>query len=142
MLLAFRLEPSAPPAKAVLTIEDTEWTKLTNYDIEPKLGVYNPAYEATGRSGEFGVATGLIVNESDYDFRLVSIKVVLRDDKGKPLAVNQTDRRTFLVDEQHSFRLTWPAPFGGTVAQVEVVADADVYRSDNFLRRYLPLVQP
>lgn len=141
-LLAFHLEPSATPAKAVLTIEATEWTRLSNYDIEPKLGVYNQQYESSRRSGEFGVATGLVINESDYDFRVATIKVILRDGSGKPLAINQTDRRTFLVGEQHSFRLTWPTPFGGEVSYVDVVADADVYRSDTFLRRYLPVVHP
>lgn len=138
-LLAFGVVASESPAKTVLTIEDVTWTKLVNYDIEPKLGVYNQTYLPSSRSGELGgVATGLITNESDYDFRLVTIKVVLRDASGKPLAINQTDRRTFLSGEQHSFRLVWPAPFGGGVSTVEVVADADVYRSDNFLKRYIP----
>lgn len=138
-LFAFGLVTSEPPVKAVLTIEDVIWTKLVNYDIEPKLGVYNQTYTTSLRPGELGgVATGLITNESDYDFRLVTIKVVLRDASGKPLAINQTDRRTFLSGEQHSFRLVWPVLFGGTVSTVEVTADADVYRSDNFLKRYIP----
>lgn len=137
-LLAFGLTTATPPAKTLLTIGEVDWTRLTNYDVEPKLGIYNEAYQATPRPGEFGVATGLIINESDYDFRLVTIKVVLRDAVGKPLAINQTDRRTFLSREEHAFRLPWTAPFGGQVAKVEVTADADVYRSDNFLKRYLP----
>lgn len=137
-LLAFGLQTNVKPEKSLLTIDSVTWTKLINYDIEPKLGVYNQAYARSSQPGEFGVATGLVTNESDYDFRLVTIKVILRDQVGKPLAANQTDRRTFLAGEQHSFRLPWPTPFGGEVASVDVAVDADVYRSDNFLKRYLP----
>lgn len=137
-LLAFGLETTGKPEKALLTINDVVWTKLINYDIEPKLGVYNQAYVRSNQPGEFGVVTGLVTNESDYDFRLVTIKVILRDQAGKPLAANQTDRRTFLAGEQHSFRLPWPTSFGGEVVSVDVAVDADVYRSDNFLKRYLP----
>lgn len=138
-LLAFALSASSKPAKATLEITDVTWERLTNYDGKPRLGVYNKRYEKGFQAGELGgVATGLVTNESGYDFRLVTIKVILRDKEGKPLAINQTDRRTFLDGQQHEFRLTWPTPFRGEVATVETEIDADVYRSDNFLRRYLP----
>lgn len=138
-LLAFALPVTSLPTKATLEITEAKWERLTNYDGKPKLGVYNKRYEPGKRPGEFGgIVMGLVTNESGYDFRLVTIKVILRDEQGEPLAINQTDRRTFLVGEQHEFRLTWPTPFPGEVATVETEVDADVYRSDNFLRRYLP----
>lgn len=138
-LIAFNLAPTQVPARAILEITDVSWANLADYDTEPKIGIYQPAYTPSGEPGELGgVATGLIVNESEYDFRLVTVKVVLRDSAGRPLAANQTDRRTFLVGDQHGFRLPWPTPFGGTVAEVSVEVDADVYSSDNFLKRFLP----
>lgn len=138
-LLAFALPVTGRPTKATLEITEAKWERLTNYDGRPKLGVYNKRFEHSTQGGELGgVAYGLVTNESGYDFRLVTIKVILRDEQGEPLAINQTDRRTFLVGEQHEFRLTWPTPFPGEVATVETEVDADVYRSDNFLRRYLP----
>ncbi len=138
-LLAFALEASTKPTKATLEIKDVEWKRLTDYDGRPKLGVYSKRYEPGKQAGEWGgVALGLVTNESGYDFRLVTIKVILRDKDGEPLAINQTNRQTFLVGQQHEFRLTWPAPFSGEVATVETEIDADVYHSDNFLRRYVP----
>lgn len=138
-LLAFAIDASTQPTKATLEITDMEWKRLTDYDGRPKLGVYNKRYEAGKQAGEWGgVALGLVTNESGYDFRLVTIKVILRDKNGEPLAINQTNRQTFLVGQQHEFRLTWPAYFSGEVDTVETEIDADVYSSDNFLRRYLP----
>lgn len=138
-LLAFAVPTSAKPSKATLEITDVKWERLANYDGRPKLGVYNKRYEVGKQAGEYGgVVVGLVTNESGYDFRLVTIKVILRDKNGEPLAINQTDRRTFLEGQQHEFRLTWPTPFSGQVATVDTEVDADVYHSDNFLRRYLP----
>ena len=138
-LLAFGVETSVKPSRATLEITQVNWKRLNNYDGRPKLEVYNKRYESSVAPGELGgVALGLVTNESGYDYRLITIKVVLRDERGEPIAINQTDRRTFLVGEQHEFRLTWPNRFGGTVDTVDVEIDADVYRSENFLRRYLP----
>ncbi len=138
-LLSFALDVSAKPTKATLEIKDVVWRQLTDYDGRPKLGVYSKRYEAGQQPGEWGgVVLGLVTNESGYDFRLVTIKVILRGKDGEPLAINQTNRQTFLVGQQHEFRLTWPAPFPGDVAMVETEIDADVYHSDNFLRRYVP----
>ncbi len=139
VLLAFNLAPSTSPDKAILEITDVSWARLADYDTEPKVGIYSADYVLSNEPGEQGgVASGLVVNESDYDFRLITIKVILRDAAGNPLAVNQTDRRTFIVGDQHAFRLPWPTPFGGQVAEMQVEIDADVYNSDNFLKRFLP----
>jgi len=138
-LLVFSLPASSKPSKATLEITDVHWERLTNYDGRPKLGVYNKRYETTGRGGEYGgVALGLVTNESGYDYRLVTVKVIARDAEGEPLAINQTDLRTFLVGQQREFRLPWPVPFAGKIDMIDVEVDADVYHSDNFLRRYLP----
>lgn len=138
-LLVFALPATEVPSKATLEITDVKWERLSNYDGRPKLGVYNKRYEETGRGGEYGgVASGLVTNESGYDYRLVTVKVIARDAEGKPLAINQTDLRTFLVGQQRDFRLPWPQRFSGTIDLIDVEVDADVYHSDNFLRRYLP----
>lgn len=138
-LLVFMLPAESKPTKATVEITDIKWERLTNYDGRPKLGVYNKRYEETGRGGEYGgVASGLVTNESGYDYRLVTVKVIARDTDGKPLAMNQTDLRTFLVGQQREFRLPWPQPFAGKIEMIDVEVDADVYHSDNFLRRYLP----
>lgn len=137
-LIAFQLTPTAQPTKATLEISDVTWARLVDYDTEPKIGVYQKAYTPSSQLGELGgVATGTIVNESGYDFRVVTVKIILRDAAGRALAVNQSKQDTFLVGDQRSFRLPWPTPFAGQVAEVQVEVDANVYDSDNFVKRYL-----
>lgn len=138
-LLALNMRATGMPTKATIELSAVTWTKLTSYLAEPKIGIYHQAYTTTGRPGERGgIATGLIVNESNYDFRTVVIRIILRDAAGQPVGVNQTDRRTFRVGEQHDFRLPWPNPLKGDVVKVDVDVDVDVYQSDAFIRQYAP----
>jgi len=62
----------------------------------------------------------------------------LRDSTGKPLALNSTEMNTVRSHENRDFRLVWPSAFPGAVENVEMVVDADVYHSENFIRQYLP----
>jgi len=34
------------------------------------------------------------------------------------------------------FRLVWPSAFPGRVENIEMIVDADVYHSENFIKQY------
>lgn len=135
-LLAFKLPAGTPPSAAAIDITDVDWQNFTGYQEKPNLNVYQKRYTAISSGVGFGEATGTLVNESPFDFRTINIKVVLRDASGRVLAVNQNEMRTVAVNEQRDFRLVWPTAFPGTVAKVDVEVDADVYNSENFIKRY------
>ncbi|MFZ1626695.1 MAG: hypothetical protein WAT81_02710 [Candidatus Moraniibacteriota bacterium] len=135
-LLAFNLEPQQVPAKAVIELSDFEWTRLREYRAKPELNIYSKRYVGKPDPAVFGAVIGTLVNESIYDFRKIQIKVVLRDAAGLPLAANQSDMQTVNVGREQDIRIVFPQPFAGTVAQVDIEAEANIYDQDNFLQRY------
>lgn len=137
-ILELNLETTGVPASVSFEIRDVEWTRFSGYQAKPTINVYQKRYGEISSGVGFGEAYGLLSNESPYDFRSITVKVILRDDIGNPLAFNMTEMRTVQASEERDFRLVWPSAFPGTVAKVEMEVDADVYHSDNFIRQYLP----
>ncbi len=135
-LLALNLESAALPTKAVIELSDFGWQRLRGYQAKPELNIYSKRYVEQPDPTVFGAVTATLVNDSVYDFRTVELKVILRDAKGNPLAVNQSQMQTVTVGREQDIRLVFPEPFAGTVANVEIEAEADIYDSDNFLKRY------
>lgn len=135
-LLAFNIEPTVAPAKAVIELSDFKWTRLRGYRAKPELNIYSKRYVEHPNQSAFGAALGTVVNESIYDFRRIRVKVVLRDDAGRPLAANQTELQTVNVGREQEITLVFPQPFAGTVTQVDVEAEANIYDQENFLQEY------
>lgn len=131
------LSLSEKPSQVEVVLENVAWEKFAGYKERPALDIYNRSFErASGVN--FGVAKGLVVNNSPFDFTNIGIAVVLRDGGGKVVALQKTDMQTLRSGEQRDFTLVWPDPFQGDVEKVEVQADANVYRTDTFIRTYLP----
>lgn len=137
-ILELNLASSTVPATATLQISEVEWARFSGYQEKPSINIYQKRYGPISSGAGFGEAYGLLSNESPYDFRSIIVKVILRDNSGKPLAFNTTEMRTVRSHEERDFRLVWPTAFPGTVEKVEMEVDADVYHSDNFMRQYLP----
>lgn len=137
-ILELNLETAAVPSSVSFEISDMEWTRFSGYQAKPTISIYQKRYGQISSGAGFGEAYGLLSNESPYDFRSIIVRVILRDESGKPLAFNTTEMRTVQASEERDFRLIWPSAFPGTVAKVEMEVDADVYHSDNFIRQYLP----
>ncbi len=128
---------SGKPSRVEVVLRNTTWEKFAGYKERPALEAYNRSFERT--SGiNFGAAKGLVVNNSPFDFTNVGIVVVLRDGSGNVVALQKTDMQTLRSGEQRDFTLVWPDPFQGDVEKVEVQTDANVYRTDTFIRTYLP----
>jgi hypothetical protein len=140
-LLAFNLESDKRPAKAVIEMSDFVWQRIQEYRAKPELNLYSKRYVERPDPSVFGAVTGTLINESIYDFRSIQIKVILRDAAGLPLAVNQTVMQTVMVGRERDVRIVFPAAFSGTVAQVEMETEANIYDNENFLQEY-NLVKP
>ncbi|MFZ2187079.1 MAG: hypothetical protein WAV46_00395 [Candidatus Moraniibacteriota bacterium] len=137
-ILALNLETTGAPATASIQISSVAWVRFPGYQAKPAVTVYQKSYNEVSSSAVFGEASGLLSNESPYDFRALVVQVILRDRAGKPLALNSTEMNTVRSHENRDFRLVWPSAFPGTVENVEMVVDADVYHSENFIQQYLP----
>ncbi len=135
-LLAFNLEPSRIPAKAVIELSDFQWTRTQDHRAKPALNIYGKRYVERPDPSVFGSVVGTLVNESAYDLRKIYVKIVLRDAAGAPLAVNQSEMQTVTVGREQDLRIVFPQPFAGAVAQVDAEVEANTYDSENFIQRY------
>lgn len=131
------LETGIQPQSVEYQIKKTDWQEFIDYQ-KPGLNIYSKRYNLIASGVGYGEAYGLLKNESPFDFNFIKIKVVLRDGFGKPIALNTTDVRTINSGEQRDFRLLWPLSFPGDVQNVEMEAEADVFNSQNFIKKYLP----
>lgn len=135
-LLAFNLEPGEIPVKAVVELSDFQWVKHQQHRAKPALNIYSKRYVERPSDAAFGTVMGTLVNESAYDIRKIRINVVLRDTVGKPLAANQSEMQTVVVGREQDLNIVFPQPFAGTVSQVDVEVEANMYDSENLIQKY------
>lgn len=130
---------SAPQAKTVsVTFSDYQWQRFSGYQERPDITVSKKSYESISSGVGFGKAFGIVKNGSPFDFRSIRVKVVLRDVSGNPVGVNTTEMRTVTAGDVRDFMLIWPTAFPGTVDHIETEIEADVFHSENFVKRYMP----
>ena len=137
-VMELNLETATEPNSVEIKTENIRWEHFSGYQEKPAVNVYQRRYNQISSGVGFSEAYGLLSNESLYDFRSIVVKVILRDNNGKPLAFNQTEMRTVVSHENRDFRLVWPTAFPGTVERIDMEVDADIYHTDNFIRQYLP----
>lgn len=77
----------------------------------------------------------IVRNESDYDFDKVNIVVVVRNEEGRIIALNATEKNTMRSKEERDFRLVWPYVVGGDVSRVTVEGYANILDSKNVVSR-------
>lgn len=138
----YLIETSVPlsdePERVECIVGTVEWEKFSGYKEKPALEVLNRRFERITSGVDFGVAKGLVVNGSPFDFTDLGIVVVLRNGSNRVIAIQKTAMQTLRSGEQRDFTLPWPDPFSGDVQKVEVQTDANVYRTETFIREYLP----
>lgn len=136
-ILAVGLRAPSRPQSVEIVFPDATWEKFSGYRERPTLSILYKRYEKITDGPFFAEATGTLSNDSLFDFGSIVVKVILRDASGKPIAFNQTEMNTVLSKENRDFRLRWPKAFPGEVASVDVEPEADIYHSENFIRRYI-----
>lgn len=134
-LFEFHLAAASAPTRAVIEFSGIVWERFEGYTEKPRISVVRQSYARITSGPGYGAATGLVINESPYDFRSLSVKVVLRDAAGKPVALNMTTMQTMKSKEQRDFRLVWPSAFPGEAVSYEMLVDADVYHTANFIKQ-------
>lgn len=129
-ILGIKTENDAVPVSVEIAIGEIEWLPLGNLE-KPQLGVYNKKFDKAPM-GEGSEAEGLLRNESNYDLNKISIVIVLRDNDGKIVGVNTTEKNVVRVKEQRDFRLSWPYALAGNVQKMEVDVQSNVLDPQNF----------
>ncbi len=135
-LLSIGIVTTGIPATAEVSFRDASWQRFSGYQERPPLVLYRTRYDKLSSGPYFGEAFGTLRNDSSFDFRTVTVKIILRDASGKAVALNQTDVNTLLSGDNRDFTLIWPTAFSGDVAKADMEADADFFHEDNFIQRY------
>lgn len=130
------LETAIIPSMLEVEVADPQWSEFWDYE-KPRLSIYKKQYNQISSGIGFGEAYGLLRNESAFDFRVVSLNVILRNSSGEAVAVNKTEMRDVNANEERDFKLLWPNSFPGDVQRVDVEASANIYNSENFVQKYL-----
>ncbi len=135
-LIAIGIKTSGVPVTVEVSFRDATWQRFSGYQERPQLTLYQMRFAKISSGAFYGEALGTLRNDSTFDFRSVTVKVVLRDATGKPVALNQTEVATLISGDIRDFTLKFPKAFPGEVATVEAEAGTDFYHQDNFIQRY------
>lgn len=133
-IVELNLYSAVNPYRLNFEISDVKWDEFLEY-AEPKLNIYQKNYY---EEFEKNIISGLLRNESYFDFNTIELSIVLRDAKGNPVALGKSEMRTIKSQEERDFKLIWPYKFSESVVNVDIKAEADVFDSDNFIKKYLP----
>jgi len=77
-----------------------------------------------------------IFNDSDFDFEVVNIDVLLYNSQDEVIGVNRSDIRTFLARTERGFTVAWPFKIDGNVSRAEIHSSTNLFESANFIKRY------
>ena len=131
------------PAKAELVIAEpvrTNWRRLRNGFQAPDMYVHDKQFKILGSEEGAQLASaqvsGIIKNNSDFDFDKVSLAVLLFDAKKEIVGVNRTEAYTIPAGEERYFSVLWFSPFNGEVKSMDVLADTNLFSDSNFMKRY------
>lgn len=128
--------PAKNPAGSEFSISDVKWNEFNDDYEKPALDIVNKSYNEINSGTGFSEAKGLLKNESTFDFNIIKVKVLLKDETGKIVALNSTEMSAVKSREEREFRVFWPARFPGKVSNIEAQAEVNVFDSQNFLKRY------
>jgi hypothetical protein len=134
-IIETNLETDEIPDKVEFSISTVKWQEFFGYE-RPEFNINSKRYELISSGVGFSEAKGLLRNDSAFDFSLIKVNVVLRDESGKAVAFNKTEMRTVNAGEERDFRLLWPVNFPGSVQGVEMEAEADVFQTETFTKKY------
>ncbi|MDH4330215.1 MAG: hypothetical protein OEV93_01555 [Candidatus Moranbacteria bacterium] len=127
-------EPNKRPSEVIVQLSGNNWKELNIFE-EPELNIFNKEYYPVN-DNEKSAVYGLLKNESRFDFGEIDLNVILRDSKGKPVAVNKTVISNLFAQQERDFKLIWPYNLGLDVMEVEIEAETNVFDSQNYVKEY------
>jgi len=135
-VVASNIESASVPASAQLEIKENDWLEFADYE-KPQLKIINKNYNEISSGVGFSEAVGLLRNESPFDFTAIKIGVILKDENGKIIALNSTEINDVRSGENREFRFFWPNKFFGSVRNMEVQPEVNIFDSESFAKRYI-----
>lgn len=120
-------------SKIVFEINNVEWEESKDLK-DPSLVIKDKVFQYSSKQGVEGSVSGILVNESNYDFDKINIKTILYDNKDGLIGIGKTELRTVLSSEKRHFEINWSEVFDTDVARIETEANTNILDSDNILK--------
>ncbi len=136
-ILAFNLSSSSEPKELNFKIKSFKWTSFAEYE-EPLIQVYAKEFNLVSTGSNFATLKARIKNLSDYDFRNITVKVVIRNEKNIPVALNETNVNDVKVNEEREVVFNWGSSFevSPEAPKIEVSPEVDFFSDENFMKKY------
>ena len=136
-LIETNVETTERPIAVELVVSGVAWKKITTDDYRnPSLKIVNKNYDEIRSGVGFSEATGLVKNESQFDFETIKVYIILKAAGGEILALHSTQMNSVRSGENRDFKVSWPSRFPGDVQGVDVQADVNVFKSESFSKRF------
>lgn len=129
------ISSDAHPSFVRVEFGEISWDKFSQYE-EPRLVVVASDYNDKPAEGGFSKITGTLVNKSDIDFETIKINAIIQDSNGKLLATNYQIINTMRANEQRDFIMFFPREFSGSVSNVKIEAETNVFDSENYIKSH------
>ena len=126
--------PAGTAARSDLKIKSVLWQKLESINGANFL-IPMKEYRV-GPSGISSVLSGIVLNDSDFDFGIVDIDIALLDESGRIIGVNKTDVRSLKAHEERYFESNWLFPVNGQVKDTYIRAYTNLFENFNFIKQY------
>jgi len=136
VLMGFSVKEDQYPDRLEFEVNQVQWEEFIQYQ-KPQLSIYNKRFNLLSDMIG-GEVYGVLKNESGFDFNLIKVNIVLRDEQNKLAALATTQMNTVRSGEERDFKLIWPYQILGQIKSIEVEAEADTYNSQNFIKTYIP----
>ena len=117
-----------------LKIESAKWQKVNSLE-GINLIVRNQKYTVDADSGS-SLFHFTVLNDTDFDFEVVDIEVLLLNSKDEIIGVNKSDIRTFIARTERSAQVVWPFPISGKVSKFKIIASTNIFENSNFIKGY------
>ncbi|MFZ5982046.1 MAG: hypothetical protein ACOYS2_00520 [Patescibacteria group bacterium] len=127
------LPSGATGAKVEFKVESVAWAKFDSSFHNPEIKIINKNLKFDFFQSS---ASGLLRNESPYDFSLIKIKIILRDNSGKIGFINTTEMRTVKSGEEREFKAIWPGKLPDEITRMEVETEINVFDSQSIFQKF------
>jgi len=127
------------PSRVDLVLEKaeiTDWQKFNADYSLPNIYILNKEFKPVDNQPGVSQVSGLIRNDSAFDFNKIIVSIILFDGSGQMIGVNKTQASTVLAGEQRYFSALWYTPIMGSVISVETQADTNLLSDENFISKY------
>lgn len=118
-----------------LSFGQVEWQKLKDYQL-PQLVVKQKEYYLLENQEAYSQVRGVLANKTNFDFDKISVDILLFDSSRKLIALNTTEIKSLLSNQERDFIVNWFNPIKEEAVFLEAEAETNVFDSDNYMKKH------